>query len=225
MFGLLLLLGIGPIPVVECDPKPQPAKKTAIDFSSPESVYEVYRRATKEKNWDARFAVLSPWQKDWELARLMFAGAMGDKSGEFNKLVEKHIDDRKLERISKRLRKRKLSDMQIARLTGSCITDKRKLYVGSLRILSKRKVDLGTWGKLRKLERTGSTARGVVDLTTYSTVRTKEPGKKGVTKTTKNVTKLDVYFIKTDGKWYYATKDEWKQRQPKKPKKKGDFPR
>lgn len=181
---------------------------------SPQLTFESHRTAVEKKDWNSLFSTISPGYRDHMIFEALFAMGMNETE-ESKAIFEKHIDKTKLEELSAAHDSPPTAEEGYA-ILSQAIQDKKGMFVDCLSYVDRSLTDDSAkktkLGPLEGLAIDDNVASAKSRLTTTIVYYSKNPGDAESVRHEEEVsTDISVYFIKSDGKWMYATKDEWKK--------------
>lgn len=210
MIGAITLSAL--LPAASCgwieEPKLKGIAEPPIDFGSPETVFVAYRRALAKRNWKTSFEVLSPGQTDEQLFEILFQIGLG-RDAKLRKIKDKYFDEEKLERRADAIDVNKVTPLERVRLVASCVTDRQRLFVEGRLRLDQVGAEHAAMRELRNVVRRGPKAKGTATYTTIVRSEVTTPDGKTEKRSEKSETEIAVYFVKRNGKWFVATRQEW----------------
>ena len=177
---------------------------------SPEVAFDAYKNAMANNNYRAMYSQISPALQDGMIIEAIFAMGSGASSDKADAIMEKYIDKKRFEKIWSTQKDHQPTEKDISDCYLQSITDKQKFFIESwtyLRVDRKRKKPQAKFANLSNLKIENVVSSGKSKLTSIDSVFSNDGRLVESTQTTE----IDVYFVKSKGKWIVASKSEWSQ--------------
>ena len=182
---------------------------------SPESTFKKFVEATDKDDYASLYSSISVEARNRMIFEAVFAMGSGAAGEQADKIMEKYIDQDKLNELAKDLRGSPRPD-QFAELYAKAIDDPKGMFVDSYKYLSERSKDKTgpKYGDLYNIKIDGATASANAKVTTTIVSYRKRAGEdKSTRHESKNSSRQPFYFIKSKDKWVLATKNEWQEKR------------
>ena len=173
-------------------------------------LFNKFKTASKENDFAALFGFSSPDT----IKRMIFEAivTMGStaKSQESEALLVRYIDEEKLKQIGQTLKNP--SEDEVTQMYMMCISNPEEMFVESYKLIQRQNPDRKKpeFGELTDLKIVGNIASGKTTVKTTTVELQPVPGVGETKKVEKTQTQeITVYFIRIQGRWFYATKREW----------------
>jgi len=175
-------------------------------------VFDAYSNATKNNDFEAMYSTISPAYQNGMIFQGMFALGSGASSDKAEAIMEGAFDTKLLAKLQADLleKKRTITDQDAVDLIARSVIDRQKFFTESwtyitgrsTRDVPERYSDLSGL----KIENNVASAKAKRTSTTYGFI-----AHDGSAEVHTQTTDLNVYFIKSKGKWVVAYKAEWNQ--------------
>jgi len=188
-----------------------PIVDTSAERNSVQHVFDAYRIAVASKNYDAMYSTISPAYQDGMIFQAVFALGSGASGDEADAIMKGAFDEKKFKKLQAAIAKdHPLTDQDAIDLYGQSVINRKKFITESWTYLKgrSRRNKPPEYANLTRLKIENNVASGKVKCTTTSHGPINASGSSVETKRT---SEIDLYFIKSKGKWVVAPKSEWNQ--------------
>ena len=209
LFGIPLLLALAVVSNASI------AQELGCD--SPQSAFECHNVSWEKEQWASLFSVLAPGYRDYLIFEARFAMGVGAKGDEADAILAKYVDETKFEKLAATFKRRPTTE-QTHEIFSQSIKDKKGMFVDCQKYFAKRNPDrpYPKFGPLVKLVIIKDVASAKTTVTSTIVHWSNAGGDaKDIRHETETTSDIFVYFIKSNGKWFYATKTEWQQKTNK----------
>ena len=191
------------------------AQDSRVD--TPQLAFESFKTAFEKNDWDTMYSAISPGRRDYMIFESIFGLGMDDSDPEAKAITTKYVDQAKLESLYAAFKIRPTT-AQTIELYSQVIKNKKGMFVDGLKYFenkAKHNLDLRPnprFGQLSDLVIDKKVAAAKSTLTSTVVHYSNAGGDAKDVRHEKIVTREErVYFINLDGKWLYATPEEWQQ--------------